>query len=300
MTVASTRTSARRSSTTSDRRTTRRCSSRSASLMGSSCSRGEPRVRGRGTTGTRSSRRTCGAGWPPTTPNGPGCTRQRRRGGPPSTHRRRSDTPSPPATVRWPEDLRRRWLELFLEGRRDALLASVDQVPQASPHVSEAHLAKALISVQRDRLGDARSALDTARALAVLLPQSDRAGLAERMALVELFVTGGDRGLGVAAGSRLAPCSPRSSPSPASAEPVVRASVQVFAAWPKRGSAQAWTRPWSCSGNQADGLGQGSDGPGLTALAASACPRWGGPLGRGAGPAVHVLALAEAGGGRDW
>lgn len=120
-----------------------------------------------------------------------------------------------------------RWLELFLEGRSDALLASVDQVPQASPHVSEAHLAKALISVQRGRIDDARSAIAAARALADLLPQSDRAEFEDRMALVELFCTGYDRGLGPAVGSGAALLErfDRSAERPG---PAVRASVQMF------------------------------------------------------------------------
>lgn len=120
-----------------------------------------------------------------------------------------------------------RWLELILQGRSDAVLACIDQVPEASPHVSEAHLAKALISMQRGRIDDARSAITAARALRDLLPQSDRAGFEDRMALVELFCTGYDRGLGAAVGSGTALLE-RFERSHQRPDPAVRASVQMF------------------------------------------------------------------------
>ena len=56
------------------------------------------------------------------------------------------------------------WLELLLKGRMDAMLAAVDRLPHVSAHGSDAHLAKALILVQQDRLGEARAELDSARA----------------------------------------------------------------------------------------------------------------------------------------
>ena len=119
------------------------------------------------------------------------------------------------------------WLELFLKGRLDAVLSVVDRLPPVSAHFSDAHLAKALIMVQQDRLGEARVELDSARATAMLLPESERVRLAERTALVELFVTGGDVGLGVAAGSGSTLLDALNT-DPKGADPVVRASVQVF------------------------------------------------------------------------
>ena len=80
-------------------------------------------------------------------------------------------------------------VELFLEGRVDAVLDLVERLPHVSAYCSDAHLAKALILLQRDRLGDAR-AESTARASSSVLPATDQSHFVERAALVELFVTG--------------------------------------------------------------------------------------------------------------
>ena len=78
-----------------------------------------------------------------------------------------------------------RWLELFLQGRADAVLATIDQLPPISPHAGDTHLAKALILLQRGRIDDARSAITAARALADLLPSSHKVRFEDRMAAVE-------------------------------------------------------------------------------------------------------------------
>ncbi|WP_404387090.1 LuxR C-terminal-related transcriptional regulator [Humibacillus xanthopallidus] len=122
------------------------------------------------------------------------------------------------------------WLELYLKGRVDAVLSAVARLPHVSAHCSDAHLAKALTLVHEDRLGEARAELDSARVTAELLPESERGRLAERTALVELFVIGGDLGLAVAAGSgsTLLDTLDALNTEATGADPVVRASVQVF------------------------------------------------------------------------
>ena len=120
-----------------------------------------------------------------------------------------------------------RWLDLFLEGRVDAVLAAVDQLPETSTYSSDAHLAKALIFGQRGSLVAARSELDLARGAADLLPAAARARLEDRMSVVELFRTGHDLGLGpaVESGAALLDLMDRSQRAP---DPAIRASVQAF------------------------------------------------------------------------
>ena len=99
---------------------------------------------------------------------------------------------------------------------------------RASPHASEAHLAKALIFVQRGRIDAARSEIAAARALADLLPESDRAEFEDRMAIVELFRTGYDLGLGsaVESGAALLERFDRSAASAGSCHPGIRPGVR--------------------------------------------------------------------------
>lgn len=120
-----------------------------------------------------------------------------------------------------------RWLELFLEGRVDAVLDLVERLPHVSAYSSDAHLAKALILLQRDRLGDARAEVDAARASSSVLPATDQSRFVERAALVELFVTGCDQGLGAAVDAGVALLE-RLDPSGHMLDPAIRASVEVF------------------------------------------------------------------------
>ena len=120
-----------------------------------------------------------------------------------------------------------RWLELFLEGRVDAVLEAVDQLPETSARSIDAHLAKALIFGQRGRLDAARSALEAAHGTAEGLPDSARSTYEDRMAIVELFRTGYDLGLvqAVESGTALLGRMDQSQHEP---DPAVRAAVQVF------------------------------------------------------------------------
>ena len=119
------------------------------------------------------------------------------------------------------------WLELFLQGRVDAVLDSVDQVPQRlsrrvrlSPRQGHG-----LRSARQDRGCPSRD--HRARALADLLPESDKARFDDRTALVELFCIGSDLGWGAAVGSGAALLE-RFDRSEQRPDPAVRASVQMF------------------------------------------------------------------------
>ena len=190
------------------------------------------------------------------------------------------------------------WLELLLKGRVDAMLAAVDRLPPVSAHGSDAHLAKSLILVQQDRLGEARAELDSARASAVLLPETERAGLAERTALVELFVTGGDRGLGVATGSGSALLAALDTEA-AGADPAVRASVQVFVGMAEARLRRSLDSPLELLRASArTAQGKGLTALELTALAETCIPAIEeGRLSEVHDLAVDVLARAEA---RGW
>jgi ATP/maltotriose-dependent transcriptional regulator MalT len=93
-----------------------------------------------------------------------------------------------------------RWLELFLEGRVEAVVEEVAQVPQGSLYSADAHLARALILLHDGRGDEALQQVAAANeAAAVLLPPEAKASFEDRKAVVELFQTGYGRGLGAAA-----------------------------------------------------------------------------------------------------
>jgi LuxR family maltose regulon positive regulatory protein len=119
------------------------------------------------------------------------------------------------------------WLELYLEGRVDAVLALVDRLPTVSTFYGDAHLARALSFVQRGRLSEARAEVDAAVASSSVLPEGDRSSFKERTAIVELFLTGYLEGLGAAVepGIALLEQLDEGDHSP---DPAVRASVEVF------------------------------------------------------------------------
>jgi LuxR family maltose regulon positive regulatory protein len=119
------------------------------------------------------------------------------------------------------------WLELLLQGRGDAVLCAVDQLPHVSAYCSDAHLAKALVSVQRGQAGLARAELDAARTSAGALTEVERIRLQQRTALVDLLVIGCDRGLGEAARAGVAMLEELAA-GRMTLDPVVLASVQVL------------------------------------------------------------------------
>src|SRR6478735_843131 len=122
-----------------------------------------------------------------------------------------------------------RWLELFLEGRVDAVLDAVDQVPEGSAYSADTHLARALVLVQQGKMDDAQAQIDAAHDAAVLLPVEAKAEFEDRMAVVMLFRTGYGLGLSAAVepGAALLQTFDR---SPRRPEPAVLASVQMFVA----------------------------------------------------------------------
>lgn len=119
------------------------------------------------------------------------------------------------------------WLDLYLEGRVDAVLDAVERLPHGTVFCSEAHLAKALILVQQGSLESARSEVISARATSLALPQEDKERFEERSAVVELFLTGYHEGLGAAVESGLALLE-RLDEGAGVADRAVRASVEVF------------------------------------------------------------------------
>ena len=87
------------------------------------------------------------------------------------------------------------WLELFLEGRVDAVHATRSSTFRTPwPTTGDAHLAKALVLVRGRRLDAARAEVAAARTAAASVPEPDEARFDERTAIVELFLTGYDRG----------------------------------------------------------------------------------------------------------
>ncbi|WP_323098529.1 LuxR C-terminal-related transcriptional regulator [Intrasporangium sp. YIM S08009] len=120
-----------------------------------------------------------------------------------------------------------RWLELFLEGRVDAVLDAVDQVPEGSAYSADTHLARALVLVQRGKMDDAQVQIDAAHDAAVLLPSEAKAVFEDRLAVVQLFRTGYGLGLSAAVepGAALLERFDRSQRPP---DPAVLASVQMF------------------------------------------------------------------------
>jgi LuxR family maltose regulon positive regulatory protein len=120
-----------------------------------------------------------------------------------------------------------RWLELFLEGRVDAVLDAVEQVPEGSAYSADTHLARALVLVQRGRMDDALVQIGAANDAMTLLPEDAKAVFEDRMAVVRLFHTGYGLGLSAAAapGAALLERFERGRRRP---DPAVLASVQMF------------------------------------------------------------------------
>lgn len=118
------------------------------------------------------------------------------------------------------------WLSLFLEGRVDAVMHAIDHLPHALADHRDAHLAKALVLVRGGRLDAARGEVAAARRAASSPGPADD-GFDERTAIVELFLTGYDQGLGAAVetGQALLEQMARADRVP---DPAIRASVQVF------------------------------------------------------------------------
>ena len=90
------------------------------------------------------------------------------------------------------------WLQLFLEGRVDAVMGAIEHLPHALTAHGDAHLAKALVLVGRGRLDAARAEVAAARQAAAALRDEAKVRLDERTVIVELLLTGYDEGLGVA------------------------------------------------------------------------------------------------------
>ncbi|MGN6523290.1 MAG: hypothetical protein ACTHMZ_08850 [Actinomycetes bacterium] len=121
----------------------------------------------------------------------------------------------------------RHWLELFLEGREDAVLDALDQLPEQSSYSGDAHLARALLLVQQGKMDEAGFEIDTARAASGGLPTVDKAAFEDRMAVVELFRTGYGLGLSAAVEPGAALLE-RFGQSQRPTEPAIVASVQMF------------------------------------------------------------------------
>ncbi|WP_343993790.1 LuxR C-terminal-related transcriptional regulator [Terrabacter terrae] len=119
------------------------------------------------------------------------------------------------------------WLELFLEGREDAVLDALDQLPEQSSYSGDAHLARALILVQQGKMDEAGFEIDAARGAGGGLPAAEKARFEDRMAVVELFRTGYGLGLSAAfePGAALLE---RFDQSQRPTEPAILASVQMF------------------------------------------------------------------------
>jgi len=119
------------------------------------------------------------------------------------------------------------WLELFLEGRVDAVMSTIEHLPHALADQGDPHLAKALVFVRGGRLDSARTEIAAARKAAALMPGPARLGFDERTAIVELFVTGHDHGLeaAVETGEALLERRARADHVP---DPAIQASLQVF------------------------------------------------------------------------
>jgi LuxR family maltose regulon positive regulatory protein len=189
------------------------------------------------------------------------------------------------------------WLELLLQGRVDAVLSAVDRLPIVSAHSSDAHLAKALVSVQRGETGLARAELDAARAGTGALSDLERIRLQERTALVGLLVTGCDRGLGEAAQAGVAMLEELTGERTA-LDPVVMASVQVLVGMGEARVQQQVETALDMLRTSARTAGAaGLVALELTALAESCIPAINeGQLTEAHERAVDVLATAEANG----
>ncbi|WP_343993722.1 LuxR C-terminal-related transcriptional regulator [Terrabacter terrae] len=120
-----------------------------------------------------------------------------------------------------------RWLELLLQGRTDAMLQALEQVPEGSAYAGDAHLARTLVLVQDGNTDDAQAQMHGATDAAALLPPEARPEFEDRMAVVELFRTGYGLGLRAAAtpGAALLERFHQAEHRP---DPAVLASVQMF------------------------------------------------------------------------
>ncbi|HET7801494.1 MAG TPA: LuxR C-terminal-related transcriptional regulator [Humibacillus xanthopallidus] len=187
------------------------------------------------------------------------------------------------------------WLELLMQGRVDAVLSAVDRLPHVSAWCADAHLAKALVSVQMGEVAVARTELDSACVGSAGLPERDRLRLEERTALVELLVTACDLGLGAAAQAGLAMLEQSAVEHPA-IDPVVLASVQVLVGMGEsrmQNHVAAAVDMLGTSARTASALGLSALE--LTALAESCIPAFSeGHLSEVHDRAVEVLAKAEA------
>ncbi|TQM57966.1 LuxR C-terminal-related transcriptional regulator [Humibacillus xanthopallidus] len=189
------------------------------------------------------------------------------------------------------------WLELLLQGRVDAVLSAVDRLPHVSAYRGDAHLAKALVSVQRGETGLARAELDAARISAGTLSEVERTRLEQRTALVELLVTGCDLGLGEAARAGVAMLEELAD-ARTGLDPVVMASVQVLVGMGEARVQQHVETALDLLRTAARTAGTaGLSALELTALAESCIPAiTEGQLTEAHDRAVDVLAKAEANG----
>ena len=191
-----------------------------------------------------------------------------------------------------------RWLELFLEGRVDAVLEAVEQVPPGSSYSGDTHLARALILVQAGKLDDALGQIEAAGDVAALLPDDAKAEFEDRTAVVKLFHTGYGLGLSAAVepGAALLERFDRGQHRPG---PAVLASVQMFVGM---GEARLQAEPEPAlemlRSSAATAHDTGLLALELTALAESCFPAVGeGHLGEVRDLAVDVLARADE---RGW
>lgn len=118
------------------------------------------------------------------------------------------------------------WLQLFLEGRVDAVMGAIEHHPHGLTAHGDAHLARALVLVRRGRFDAARAEVAAAHEVASTVRDEASARLDERTAVVELVLTGYDKGLGVAVetGEALLEQLARAERVP---DPTITASLQV-------------------------------------------------------------------------
>src|SRR4051812_33281897 len=90
------------------------------------------------------------------------------------------------------------WMELFLQGRVDAVVEATERLSRIEATCIDTHLAQALVLLRRGTLEPARAEVAAARAQAGLLTPSALTGFEDRASVVELFLIGYDRGLGAA------------------------------------------------------------------------------------------------------
>ena len=119
------------------------------------------------------------------------------------------------------------WLELFLEGRVEAVMDAVEHLPRTVADSGDAHLAKALVFLRRGRLDAAGAEVAAARREATVLPEGARKRLDERAVIVELFLTGHAQGMqaAVEVGEALLQRMAQADGVP---DPTIRAALQLF------------------------------------------------------------------------